>query len=75
MTTKFRSYERAMTAKALLLLADALDIKVGCDETDVVTVSTSRMPLEISRWIHNELAKRKRAVIKIIQAGNEGGGA
>jgi hypothetical protein len=67
MTTEFPSYERAMTAKALLLLADALGIKVGSDGTDVVTVSTSRVPLEASRLLHIELCKHKQAVIEVIQ--------
>ena len=67
MTTEFPSYERVMTAKALLLLADALGIKVGSDGVDVVTVSTSRVPLETSRWLHTQLCKHKRAVIGIIE--------
>jgi hypothetical protein len=73
MTTEFPSYERVMTAKALLLLADALGIKVGSDGVDVVTVSTSRVPFEVSRWLHVELCKRSRDVSKIIEAENAGG--
>jgi hypothetical protein len=66
MTTEFPTYERAMTAKALLLLADALAIKVGSDGIDVITVSRSPVPLEVGRWLHAELTKHKREVIAAI---------
>jgi hypothetical protein len=74
MTTEFPSYERDMT---MLLLTEAagLGIKIGTDGVHVVTVSTSRVPLEVSRRIHAELAKHKAAVIAIIEAENVGGGA
>jgi hypothetical protein len=52
----------------------ALLLKVGCNDRDVVTVTRSSVPLAIGRWIHVELCKHKQAVIKIIEAENEGGG-
>jgi hypothetical protein len=72
MTTEFPSYERAMTAKARLLLslADALAIKVGSDGQNLITIARSPVPLEVGRWLHAELAKHKQAVIDIIQAEN-----
>jgi hypothetical protein len=59
-------------AMLLLRLADLLAIKVGCDGRDVITVARSPVPVEVSRWVHVELCKRKRAVIKIIEQENEG---
>jgi hypothetical protein len=70
MTTKFPTYERAMTAKALLLLADALAIKVGSDGIDVITVSSGTGDLEVGRWLHAELVKHKREVIAAIMSEN-----
>jgi hypothetical protein len=73
MTTEFPSYERVMTAKALLLLADALAIKVGSDGQNLITVSRARVPPEASRLLHNELCRHRAAVIEIIERENAGG--
>jgi hypothetical protein len=73
MTTEFPSYERVMTAKALLLLTQAADlgIKVGTDGRNLITVSRSPVPLELSRRLHTELCKHRTDVIEIIK--NQGG--
>jgi hypothetical protein len=70
MTTEFPSYERVMTAKALLLLrlAAGLGMQIGTDGVEVVTICTSRVPSKIGRWIHAELCKHKHEVIAAIMS-------
>ena len=60
----------ARSATFVLAAADELNIKVGTDGVDVITISTRLVPLEVGRWIHGELAKNKRAVIAAIQREN-----
>jgi hypothetical protein len=68
MTTEFPSYERVMTAEALLLLADALGIKVGSDGVDVVTVSTSRVP---RHWFDARSPEERAAILQHLEQRKE----
>ena len=63
--------EALRSATLLLAAAAALNIKVGTDGVDVITVST-RVPLAVIRWIEDELVKNKPAVIAVIQRENAG---
>jgi hypothetical protein len=58
------------TAAFILDAADELNIKVGTNGVDVITVTTTRVPFETIRWLHAELVKHKREVIAAIISEN-----
>ena len=57
--------------EAMLILrqAQALGIGIATDGVEVITVAPG-VPLELSNWLHVELAKRAPAVIAIIEDKN-----
>ena len=59
-------------ALAILNKARSLGIAVGTDGDDVVTVSTTRMPLKTIRWFAIWLDNFRDEVIDIIAAENAG---
>ena len=63
----------AAVARFLLEAADALNVKVGFYGTEVITVSTTREPLEVIRALERALVENKKAVIAAIQHENGGG--
>jgi hypothetical protein len=67
---RFKKDAAYREAKALLHLATILGVGVASNGIDVLTVSTKRTPFELGRWLHDELAKRSRAVSEIIEQGN-----
>jgi hypothetical protein len=75
MIPEFPSYERDVTAKALLILrqAQALGIKIATDGVDVIVLAPMRVPGDVRRWFETALHRHKAAVIDIIQAENGGG--
>jgi hypothetical protein len=50
-----------------------LNVKVGFYGTEVITVSTTREPLEVIRALERALVENKKAVIAAIQHENGGG--
>ena len=60
----------AAVARFLLEAADALNVKVGFYGTEVITVSTTRVPFAAIRWLEAELVKHKREVIAAIMREN-----
>jgi hypothetical protein len=59
-------------AEFLLDVATAWNVRVGYVGDEIVTISTTKVPLETICWLEAELVKNKRAVIAAIQAARTG---
>ena len=58
-------------AEFLLAAASSLNVKVGTDGVDVITVTRSRVPFELIRQLHAE--QNRQAIIDHIRRENAGG--
>jgi len=68
-----KAYRAALERAAFILReAAAAGIKIGTDGVEVITVSSSRVPLATITALEAELVKNKLAVIALIERENAG---